>query len=114
MAGLTQQQVEEQIRAGRVNENENPNTRTVKQIILENTLTFFNFINVVLLVLVLVAGSYKNAMFVTVIVINTVIGVIQELRAKKILDSLAILTASKARVIRDSQQMSIPTDELVL
>ena len=114
MAGLTQQQVDERIRAGQVNENENPNTRTVKQIILENTLTFFNFINVVLLVLVVIAGSYKNATFVTVIVINTVIGVIQELRAKKILDSLAILTASKARVIRDSQQISIPTDELVL
>ncbi|MDO5389668.1 MAG: cation-translocating P-type ATPase [Eubacteriales bacterium] len=114
MAGLTQQQVDERIRAGQVNVNENPNTRTVKQIILKNTLTFFNFINVVLLVLVLVAGSYKNAMFVTIIVINTVIGVIQELRAKKILDSLAILTASKARVIRDNQQMSIPTDELVL
>ena len=114
MAGLTQQQVDERIRVGQVNVNENPNTRTVKQIILENTLTFFNFINVVLLVLVLIAGSYKNAMFVTVIVINTVIGVIQELRAKKILDSLAILTASKARVIRDNRQMGIPTDELVL
>ena len=114
MAGLTQQQVDERIRVGQVNVNENPNTRTVKQIILENTLTFFNFINVVLLVLVLIARSYKNAMFVTVIVINTVIGVIQELRAKKILDSLAILTASRARVIRDNRQMSIPTDELVL
>lgn len=114
MAGLTQQQVDDRIRAGQVNVNENPNTRTVKQIILKNTLTFFNFINVVLLVLVLVAGSYKNAMFVTIIVINTVIGVIQELRAKKILDNLAILTASKARVIRENQQMNISTEELVL
>ncbi len=114
MAGLTQQQVEEKIQAGQVNYNENPNTRTYKQIVLENTLTFFNFINMVLLVLVLVVGSYKNAMFVTVIVINTVIGIIQEVRAKKILDKLAILTASKTRVIREDKTISIPTDEIVL
>ncbi len=114
MAGLTQQQVEEKIQAGQVNYNENPNTRTYKQIVLENTLTFFNFINIVLLVLVLVVGSFKNAMFVTVIVFNTVIGIIQEVRAKKILDKLAILTASKARVIRDDKMIRIPTDEIVL
>lgn len=114
MAGLTQQQVEERTQAGQVNLNENPNTRTYKQIVLENTLTFFNFINIVLLVLVLVVGSFKNSMFVFIIIINTVIGIVQEIRAKKTLDSLAILTASKARVVRDSKAYSIPTDEIVL
>ncbi len=114
MTGLTQEQVRQQIDAGNVNINENPDTRTYKQIFLENTLTFFNFINAVLLVMVLVVGSYKNAAFVGIIVINTVIGIIQEIRAKKVLDKLAILTASKSMVIRDGQRSEIPTEELVL
>ncbi len=114
MTGLTQEQVQRQIEEGNVNINENPNTRTYKQIILENTLTFFNFINAVLLVLVLLVGSYKNAAFVMIIVINTVIGIIQEIRAKKTLDKLAILTASKSVVVRDGKEMEISTEELVL
>ena len=92
MTGLTNEEVQERIAQGQVNNNENPNTRTYKQIILENTLTFFNFLNLVLLVLVLLVGSYKNSMFVGIIFINTVIGIIQEVRAKKTIDKLAILT----------------------
>ncbi len=114
MTGLTQDQVQQQIEAGNVNINENPNTRTYKQIVLENTLTFFNFINGALLALVLFVGSYKNAAFVGIIVINTVIGIIQEIRAKKTLDKLAILTASKSVAIRDGQEREISTEELVL
>lgn len=63
MTGLTNEQVQERIAEGKVNVNENPNTRTYKQIILENTLTFFNFLNIALLVLVLFVRSYKNSMF---------------------------------------------------
>ena len=63
MTGLTNEEVQERIAQGQVNNNENPNTRTYKQIILENTLTFFNFLNLVLPVLVLVVGSYKNSRF---------------------------------------------------
>ena len=114
MTGLTNQQVQERIDAGKVNANENPNTRTYKQIIRENTLTFFNFLNLVLLALVLFVGSYKNSMFVGIIIINTVIGIAQEIRAKKTLDKLAILTESKAVVLREGQKWSVPTDQLVL
>ena len=87
MTGLTNEEVQERIAQGQVNNNENPNTRTYKQIIMENTLTFFNFLNLVLLVLVLLVGSYKNSMFVGIIFINTVIGIIQEVRAKKTIDN---------------------------
>ena len=80
MTGLTNEQVQERIAEGKVNVNENPNTRTYKQIILENTLTFFNFLNIALLVLVLFVRSYKNSMFMGIILINTVIGIIQEIR----------------------------------
>jgi len=114
MTGLTNEQVQERIAEGKVNFNENPNTRTYKQIVKENTLTFFNFLNAVLLVLVLFVGSYKNSMFVGIIIINTVIGIIQEIRAKKTIDKLAILTESKAVVLRDGKKWSISTEKLVL
>ena len=114
MTGLTNEEVQERIAQGQVNNNENPNTRTYKQIILENTLTFFNFLNLVLLVLVLVVGSYKNSMFVGIIFINTVIGIIQEIRAKKTIDKLAILTESKTVVLREGKKWKISTEKLVV
>ena len=114
MTGLTDEQVRERIEEGKVNADENPNTRTYKQIVRENTLTFFNFLNLVLLILVLVVGSYKNAFFVGIIIINTLIGIAQEIRAKITIDKLAILTARKSIVIRESQKWTVPTEELVL
>ena len=114
LTGLTDEQVNERIAEGKVNADENPNTRTYKQIIRENTLTFFNFLNLVLLVLVLLVGSYKNAFFVCIIIINTLIGIAQEIRAKKTIDKLAILTARKSVVIREGQKWTVPTEELVL
>ena len=114
MTGLTDEQVNARIAEGKVNADENPNTRTYKQIVRENTLTFFNFLNLVLLVLVLMVGSYKNAFFVCIIIINTLIGIAQEIRAKKTIDKLAILTARKSVVIREGQKWTVPTEELVL
>ena len=114
MTGLTNEEVQERIAQGQVNNNENPNTRTYKQIIMENTLTFFNFLNLVLLVLVLLVGSYKNSMFVGIIFINTVIGIIQEIRAKKTIDKLAILTESKTVVLREGKKWKISTEKLVV
>ena len=114
MTGLTDEQVNARIAEGKVNADENPNTRTYKQIVRENTLTFFNFLNFVLLVLVLLVGSYKNAFFVCIIIINTLIGIAQEIRAKKTIDKLAILTARKSVVIREGQKWTVPTEELVL
>lgn len=114
MTGLTDEQVNARIAEGKVNADENPNTRTYKQIVRENTLTFFNFLNLVLLVLVLLVGSYKNAFFVCIIIINTLIGIAQEIRAKKTIDKLAILTARKSVVIREGQKWTVPTEELVL
>lgn len=114
MTGLTNEQVNERIEQGKVNLNENPNTRTYKQIIKENTLTFFNFLNLALLVLVLFVGSYKNSMFIMIIVINTAIGIFQEIRAKKTIDKLAILAESKTVVLREGKKWTISTEELVL
>ena len=112
--GLTSAQVQERTERGLVNENENPVTRTYRQIILGNTLTFFNFLNLALAVLVLAVGSFKNITFMGTIVFNTVIGIIQEIRAKRTLDDLAIMTESKAIVVRDGIRSRIPVSELVL
>ena len=87
LTGLTDEQVNERIEQGKVNADENPNTRTYKQIVRENTLTFFNFLNLVLLVLVLLVGSYKNAFFVCIIIINTLIGIAQEILQRRPLTS---------------------------
>ena len=114
LTGLTDEQVNERIEQGKVNADENPNTRTYKQIVRENTLTFFNFLNLVLLVLVLLVGSYKNAFFVCIIIINTLIGIALEISAKKTIDKLAILTAKKSIVIREGKKWTVPTEELVL
>lgn len=114
MTGLTTEQINERIHAGQVNTNESPNTRSYRQIILENTLTFFNFLNLVLMCLVLMVGSYKNAMFVGTVIINTAIGIFQEIRAKKTIDHLAIMTQSKSVVLREGRRWTLPTDELVL
>ena len=114
LTGLTDEQVNERIEQGKVNADENPNTRTCKQIVRENTLTFFNFLNLVLLILVLMVGSYKNAFFVGIIIINTLIGIAQEIRAKKTIDKLAILTAKKSIVIREGKKWTVPTEDLVL
>ena len=114
MKGLTAEEVQERIQEGKVNVNDHPVTRTYKQIIRDNTLTFFNFLNIVLFVMVILVGSFKNSMFIMVIVINTVIGIVQEVRAKKVIDELAIMTQAKAVVYRDGKKWSIATDKLVL
>ncbi len=114
MQGLTSEEVRQRTEEGKVNYNDNPNTRTYKQIILSNTLTFFNFLNIVLFVLVILVGSYKNSLFVLIIVYNSIIGIVQEIRAKKILDDLSIMTQSKTVVLRDGKKWSLATDKLVL
>ncbi|MEE3467911.1 MAG: HAD-IC family P-type ATPase [Eubacterium sp.] len=76
-------------------------TKSVSQIIAAHTLTYFNFLNLVLCVLVLISGQYKNMLFMGVVISNALIGIIQELRVKKLIDRLSVLTASKARVVAE-------------
>lgn len=112
--GLTSLQVKERIKDGRVNGCHNPKTKSVKQIFTDNIFTFFNFINVVLAVMVFAVGSPKNALFAMIIVWNTAIGIFQEIRAKRTIDRLTLISAPKARVIRDGKETEIPTEEIVL
>lgn len=112
--GLSSSQVEERIKEGLVNSNFSVKTKTIKQIIGGNIFTLFNFINVFLAACVILVGSYKNIMFMGVVFWNIVIGVIQEIRSKRVIDRLSLLSAPRARVIRDDTEAEIPLEEIVL
>ena len=111
--GLTQAEVEARIADGQVNAIQDSSNRSVKDIVMGNTLTFFNCINVVLLALVLSVRSYKNMLFIFIIIANTLIGIFQEIKAKITLDKLKILTVSHVDVIRDGVKKSVTVSELV-
>ena len=89
------------------------NTKSEKQIIKENVFTFFNLIFIVLTVLLLIVGSFKNMTFLVVAIANTMIGIFQEIRAKRTVDKLTLVAAGTVKTIRDGQMVKIRTDQLV-
>ncbi|MCB1248332.1 MAG: HAD-IC family P-type ATPase [Acidimicrobiales bacterium] len=111
--GLTAAQVAERVAAGRVNVDESSVGRSTGEIIRANVFTYFNGLIASLTVLVLIFGSPADALFGIIAVVNVVIGVVQELRAKKTLDSLAVLNAPKARVLRDGSVVEIEVTGVV-
>jgi len=113
--GLTTEEVAERIARGQNNVNPDAKKgKSIKEIILSNTITFFNIINVIFFILVISARSFKNCAFLLVIIVNTAIGIFQEIRTKRQLDKLRILTTSHANVVRDKKLQKIPVEELVL
>lgn len=112
--GLSSAEVADRKRQGLVNITGNSVSKTKKQIIMTHTLTYFNFLNVFLGVLIIISGQIKNLTFMGVIIINSVIGIFQELKVKKLVDGLSVITASKVRVIRDGRRQDIPIEELVM
>ncbi|MEI6497270.1 MAG: cation-translocating P-type ATPase [Actinomycetota bacterium] len=112
--GLTSAEVADRIAKGQVNTVPAAPTRTVSQIVRANVLTPINLITAILAGLVIVAGSPKNALFAGVIVANSVIGIVQELRAKKVLDSLRVVTAPRVHAVRNGELVDIQVHELVL
>lgn len=114
VVGLTEGEVQERIKKGQVNILPKAPSRTIGQIIRANLFTLFNAINAVLAVIVITAGSPKNALFAGVIISNTLLGIIQELRAKSILEKLSVLNMSKVKVIRNGEAKEIYVEELVL
>lgn len=113
-AGLTSEEVAQRVSAGQVNADADVKTRSIKQICYQNIFTLFNAVNVILCCFVLYTGSLKNALFMIVIICNTAIGIVQEIRSKKTTDALSIIVASKATVVRDGTLTQIPLDQIVL
>ena len=112
--GLTIQQVEQRINNGEYNKASNLKTKSFANILRDNVCTLFNLINLILAVAVFAVGSYENALFMMIIVINALIGTIQEVRAKKTIDKLSIVSAKKVKTVRDGKICEIPTNEIVL
>ena len=103
LKGLTSDEVRLRVEQGKINTASTVKTKSVKRIFIDNICTMFNLINIILFVAVLFVGSYRNALFIGVVVFNTGIGIFQEIRSKKSVDALTILTESKLSVLRDGR-----------
>ena len=112
--GLTKEQVESRIRNGNYNFNSSIKTKKISDIILTNTFTLFNILNFCIALAILIVGSYKNLFFMGVVICNTLISIVQEIRTKLIIDKLSIISSTKANVIRDGSLLSISVEEVVL
>lgn len=112
--GLTEQQVQEHRLHGWTNKAVEPPSKTEKEIIHDNIFTYFNLIFFTLGILLCVVGSFRNLTFLPVIILNTLIGIVQEIKAKKTLDNLTMLNAPKAVVVRNSKKKTVDAEELVL
>ncbi len=112
--GLTADEVSQRVRAGQVNVADDRTSRTLSEILRANVFTRFNAILGTAFVLILIFGEGQDSLFGFVLLFNVLIGVIQEWRAKRTLDRLAVLNAPGARVVRDGEVREIPVTEIVL
>lgn len=113
-SGLTSAQAKIHSEDGWANDPVSSQSKTTREIINENVFTYFNLIFTVLALLLIIVGSFRDLTFLPVIIVNTLIGIIQEIRSKKVLDNLNILNATKAHVIRDGVEQAIPVEDLVI
>ena len=113
MSGLSTAEVEFRKKAGLSNESVDSSTKTVAQIIRSNVVTYYNLIFLIITILLIVVGSFRDLTFLPIIIANMLIGIIQELRSKKILDDLTILNTPKITVRRNESDQEVLADELV-
>lgn len=112
--GLNETQVKERIASGDINVSTQTGTDSIKDIILRNLFTYFNLIFAVLACLLIIVREYRGLTFMPIVIANTAISIIQQIRAKKTLDKLNMLNAPTAVVIRNGHQLSIPVQKTVL
>lgn len=112
--GLSEEEVQKRQEKGQVNYDTSVPTKSIKKILYENFFTLFNFINLILGIAVFMVGSYKNMLFLGIILINTAISTIQEIHSKRVVDKLAIMASQKAKVIREGKKQEISIHELVI
>lgn len=114
LQGLTSKEVEALVRDGKTNSISKHSSQSVASIILSNVVTYFNAIFFGLAFLVIMVGAYRNLLFLPVVLANIIIGIIQQLRAKKVLDKLSLLDITEYTVIRDGRETSVGSEKLVL
>lgn len=112
--GLNDLQVNERLHAGYYNKESTLPTKSIGRIVRDNVCTLFNLINIILAAAVLYVGSYKNMLFMGVVLCNIAIGIFQEVRAKRTVDKLSIISASKVKAIRNGCVREVDVNEIVL
>ena len=112
--GLSKKEVEEQIQKGNINKLQEDKLKSTSKIIHDNVFTLFNLYNLIIAIALLCVKAYTNMFFFLIIVINVLIGIIQEIHGRNMVKKLSILTASKATVIRDGKEEKIEIDKIVL
>lgn len=111
--GLTDEEVRQRVEEGLTNRADISTDKTTKEIVISNVFTYFNLIFLVITILLIMVGSFRNLTFLPIIIGNTVIGIVQEIRAKKTLEKMSLLNAPRADVIRNGSVKQISTEELV-
>lgn len=114
LVGLSASQVADRVEQGLTNANTDVKTKSVRQILAEHTFTLFNGVNFALAIVVFFTGQYRNAAFMGVVILNLFIGVFQEVRAKRMVDRLTILTAKRVKALRDGQEREIAVEDIVV
>lgn len=112
--GLSEEQLKERIDHGLINYDTNPPTKSIKRIVKDNIFTLFNGVNFILFIAILISGSYKNGLFMGVVLSNTAIGIIQEIRAKQTIDKLSIISESKVKTVRSGKRTKIGIHDIAL
>lgn len=112
--GLSSAEVEDRVRMGKYNKTDISISKTKKEIVMEHSLTYFNFLNLFLAIVVAFTGQFKNMTFMGVIFINTAIGIFQEFKVKKLIDQVSVMTATVASVIREGKKHDVPVEDVVL
>ena len=113
ITGLSDEEVRQRVEEGFTNRTDISTDKTTKEIVISNVFTYFNLIFLVITILLIMVGSFRNLTFLPIIIGNTVIGIVQEIRAKKTLEKMSLLNAPHADVIRNGSVKQISTDELV-
>ncbi|MBR5939089.1 HAD-IC family P-type ATPase [Candidatus Saccharibacteria bacterium] len=113
MNGLTLTEVEERKKQGRVNRSSNKSSNSISKILAKNTFTIFNLVNLILAIMVFIVGSYKNLLFIFIAIANTLIAIVNEIRAKKTIDKMKILAEQKPTVIRNGKTIQIDPEDVV-
>ena len=112
--GLNKEQVEKRKQEDLWNKDTSVPTKSIKRILYDNFFTLFNFLNLFLAIAIFITGSYKNMLFLFIVIFNTAISTIQEIHSKRVVDKLAVMATSKAKVIREGKKEEISIHEIVL
>lgn len=114
LKGLTNEEVKERIEKGQVNSSNTNNLKSNWQIVRDNVCTLFNLFNLIIAIALACVHAYTNMVFILIIIVNVLIGIIQEIHGKNLVKQLSILTTAKTKVIRDGEEKEININEIVL